>query len=82
LQQKRRLSEEDERLEAKRSIEESRQIEDIKASLAAEALAVLREEAIQFVDREHGTPKYGRETLIQIKLNELIRVRFLSSSIE
>ena len=82
LQQQKRLTEEEERLEAKRSIEESRQIELIKASLATEALAALREEALQFVDNEHGTPKYGRETLIQIKLNELIRVRFLSSSTE
>jgi hypothetical protein len=79
-QQKRRLSEEEEYLAARRSNDENKQIEAIKTSLATETLTALRDEAARLVDSEHGVLKYGRETLIQIKLNELIRVRFLTSN--
>jgi predicted transcriptional regulator len=81
-QQKRRLSREDEYHSVKRSNEEAKQIEAIKTSLTTELLTALRDEAARLVDSEHGVPKYGRETLVLIKLNELIRLRFLTSDTE
>ena len=79
VQQKRRLAGEEEQQAATRSNEEAKQIESIKTSLTTETLTTLRDEAARLVDQEHGVPKYGRDTLIQIKLNELIRMRFLTS---
>jgi hypothetical protein len=79
VQQKRRLAGEEEHQAATRSNEEAKQIESIKTSLTTETLTTLRDEAARLVDQEHEVPKYGRDTLIQIKLNELIRMRFLTS---
>ncbi len=72
------MADEQERLTEQWLTEQGKQIEEIKASLDPEELTVLNEEAAQLVEREHGALKFGRETLTpQIKLSELIRVRYL-----
>jgi len=77
VQEKKRMADEQERLTEQWLTEQGKQIEEIKASLDPEELTVLNEETAQLVEREHGALKFGRETLTQIKLSELIRVRYL-----
>ena len=79
-QEAKRIAVEQERLAQQRVSEEGKQIEEIKASLDPEELKVLNEKASQLIELEHGTLKFGRETLIQIKLNELIRRRYLEEA--
>lgn len=76
-QEKKRRIEEQELNAQQRLIEQEKKLEKIKAGLNPEELKVLHEKASQIIEVEHGGVKFGRETLIQIKLNELIREQYL-----
>ena len=56
---------------------EQAKLAEIQASLAPEALATLQQEATQLVEKEYGPQVPGRNTLIRIKLTELLRERYL-----
>jgi hypothetical protein len=70
---------ESKRLEEKRREEQGKEIDEVKASLSQEEVATLYQEASRLVENEHGQVRFGKETLIQIKVRELIRVRYLQS---
>jgi hypothetical protein len=65
------------RLEERRLEEQGKQIDEMKASLSQKEFDTLYQEASRLVENEHGPIRFGRETLIQIKVRELIRVRYL-----
>ena len=67
---------ESKRLEEKRLEEQGKQIDEVKASLAQEEVDILYQEASRLVEQEHGQVRFGRETLVQIKVRELIRARY------
>jgi len=70
---------ESKRLEEKRREEQGKEIDEVKASLSQEEVATLYQEASRLVENEHGQVRFGKETLIQIKVRELIRARYLQS---
>ena len=60
-----------------RTREENQQIEEIQASLSTETLEALRQEATQCVAQEYGKVEFGEQTLIRLKMEELIRERYV-----
>ena len=52
--------------------QQQERIEAAKASLSPSALAALREEAERCVDQEHPDIKFGRDTLVRLKLEDLL----------
>jgi hypothetical protein len=58
--------------------EERQQIEDAKALLPPEALEGLYREAKHLIEEESPGLKFGKELMIRIKLNELVKLRYLS----
>jgi hypothetical protein len=58
--------------------QEQERIEATKASLSPSALAALREEAEHCVDQEHPNIKFGRDTLVRLKLEDLLIKQYLS----
>ena len=62
--------------------QQQQRIEAVKASLSQEALAALHEEAERCVDQEHPHIKFGRDTLVRLKLEELIINQYLSQPSE
>jgi hypothetical protein len=62
--------------------QQQERIEAAKASLSPSALAALREEAEQCVDQEHPTIKFGRDTLVRLKLEDLLIKQYLSQPSE
>jgi hypothetical protein len=58
--------------------QQQERIEAVKASLSPSALAALREEAERYVDQEHPHIKLGRDTLVRLKLEDLIINQYLS----
>jgi hypothetical protein len=60
-----------------RTREENQQIEEVQASLSAETLEVLRQEAGQRVAQEYGKVEFGQQTLIRLKMEEMIRERYV-----
>src|SRR5207247_9442120 len=64
-------------LEEKRLEEEGKRIDEVKASLSAEELDAISQEASQLIEQEHGLVRFGRETLIQLKVRDRIRARYL-----
>jgi Helix-turn-helix domain len=68
------------RLEEKRIEEQEKQIDEVKASLSQEEFDTLYQKASHLVENEHGQVRFGKETLIQIKVRELIRARYLQSA--
>jgi hypothetical protein len=79
-----RESKEDQRRQQQERDEAQQQerIEAAKASLSPSALAALREEAEQCVDQEHPTIKFGRDTLVRLKLEDLLIKQYLSQPSE
>jgi len=69
---------ESQRLEERRLEEEGRQIDEVIASLSPEALDLLDSDARRLVESENGQVRFGKQTLVQIKMRELIRARYLS----
>jgi hypothetical protein len=60
-----------------RTREENQQIEEAQASLSAETLEALRQEATQLVAQEYGKVEFGKQTLIRLKMEEMIRERYV-----
>jgi hypothetical protein len=58
-------------------VQRLRRIEEAKASLPPGRLAELREEAQQLVKQEHSNLRFGEDILIQLKVDELIGMRYL-----
>jgi hypothetical protein len=65
------------RLEQQRMEEERQQIEEVKTSLPAEMLEGLYQEARQLIEEESPHLKFGKDLMIQVKLNELVKLRYL-----
>jgi hypothetical protein len=57
--------------------EENQQIEEVQASLPPETLEALRQEATKLVAQEYGKVEFGEQTLIRLKMEELIRERYV-----
>jgi hypothetical protein len=57
--------------------EEDQQLEDIQASFSTETLERLRQEATQLIVQEYGKVQFGEQTLIRLKMEELIRERYI-----
>lgn len=70
---------ESQRLEEQRLEEERRQIDEVIGSLSPEALDLLNSDARRLVESENGQVRFGKQTLVQIKIRELIRARYLAS---
>jgi len=60
--------------------EERHQIEEAKALLPPDILEGLYHEAKLFIEEESPGLKFGKELMIQVKLNELVKLRYLSSA--
>ena|GEM_PF-1588350 len=58
--------------------QQQERLEGVLASLPPGTLAALREEAERSVDQEHPHIKFGRDTLVRLKLEDLIINRYLS----
>src|SRR5262249_46992517 len=61
------------KLQERQTKEENQQLEEIQASLSAEILEGLRQEATEFIAQEYGKVEFGEQTLIRLKMEELIR---------
>lgn len=72
----RRVEEERKTNEERKTIEEGRKIDEIKTSLTQHELDLLTE-ARQLVENEQGNVRFGKETLVQLRIRQLIRERFL-----
>jgi Helix-turn-helix domain len=64
--------------ERQRLGEERQQIEEVKASLPQGTLEELYQEAARLVEQESPNLKFGKDLIIRIKLNELVKLRYLS----
>jgi len=62
--------------------QQQERIEAAKASLSPSALAAFREEAERCVDQEHPNIKFGRDTLVRLKLEDLLIKQYLSQPSE
>jgi len=67
------------RLQERQQEDEEKRIDEIRRSLPADEMEKLSLEATQMVAEEHGNLRFGRETLIQIKIRELIRRKHIIS---
>ena len=65
------------RAQEQRTREENQQIEEVQASLSSETLEALRQEATQLVAQEYGKVEFGEQTLIRLKMEEMIRERYV-----
>jgi hypothetical protein len=63
--------------EHQRMEEERQQIEDAKALLPAETLEELYQEAKHLIEHESPSLKFGKDLMIRVKLNELVKQRYL-----
>jgi hypothetical protein len=68
---------EQQRAEQQRMEEERQQIEEVKASLLPETLEGLHQEATHLIEQESPGLKFGKDLMIRVKLNELIKLRYL-----
>jgi hypothetical protein len=71
---------EQQRAEHQRMEEERHQIEEAKTLLPQETLEGLYQEARHLIEEESPGLKFGKELMIQVKLNELVKLRYLSSA--
>ena len=67
------------RLKERKQEQQEKRIDEIRGSLSSDEIEKLTLEASQLVADEHGNLRFGRETLIQIKIRELIRRRHIVS---
>ena len=65
------------KVQEQRTKEEDQQLEDLQTSLPAETLEGLRQEATQLIAQEYGKVQFGEQTLIRLKMEELIRERYV-----
>jgi len=68
----------DREAERQRLGEERQQIEEVKASLPRGTLEELYQEAARFAEQESPNLKFGKDLIIRIKLDELVKLRYLS----
>lgn len=68
---------EDQHAEQQRMEEERQQIEEVKASLPPETLNGLYQEAKHLIEQESPTLKFGKDLMTRVKLNELVKLRYL-----
>jgi Helix-turn-helix domain len=66
------------RAEQRQREEERRQIEEVKTSLPPETIEELSREAKQLVEQESPHLKFGKDLMVRIKLNELVKLRYLT----
>jgi hypothetical protein len=76
MEQQRRAAITQRKEQEQRTKEENQQLEEIQASLSADILEGLRQEATQFIAQEYGKVEFGEQTLIRLKMEELIRERY------
>jgi hypothetical protein len=65
------------RAEQQRMEEERQQIEEAKALLSPEILEGLFQEATRLIEQESPGLKFGKDLMIRVKLNELVKLRYL-----
>ena len=65
------------RAEHQRVEEERQEIEDAKALLSPETLEGLYQEAERLVEQESPRLKFGKDLMVRVRLNELIKQRYL-----
>ena len=65
------------KVQEQRTKVEDQQLEDIQASLSTETLERLRQEATQLIAQEYGKVQFGEQTLIRLKMEEMIRERYI-----
>jgi hypothetical protein len=63
--------------EQQRMEEERQQIEEAKAILPPETLEGLYQEAKRVIEQESPGLKFGKDLMIRVKLNELVKLRYL-----
>jgi hypothetical protein len=68
---------EQQRAEHQRMEEERQQIEEAKALLSPEILEELYQEAKRLIEHENPGLKFGKDLMIRVKLNELVKLRYL-----
>jgi Helix-turn-helix domain len=78
LEQQQDHEAERQRAERQRLEEERQQIEEVKASLPRGTLEELYQEAARLVEQESPNLKLGKDLITRMKLNELIKLRYLS----
>jgi hypothetical protein len=78
FEQQQRHEAEHQRTERQRLEEERQQIEEVKALLPQGTLEELYQEAAYLVEQESPNLKFGKGLIIRIKLNELVKLRYLS----
>jgi Helix-turn-helix domain len=71
---------EQQRAEHQRMEEERHQIEEAKALLPPGILEGLYQEARHLIEEESPGLRFGKELMIRVKLNELVKLRYLSSA--
>ena len=77
LEQQRHTEITQRKAQEQRTREENQQIEEVQASLPAETLKALRQEATEYIAQEYGKVEFGEQTLIRLKMEELIRERYV-----
>jgi len=80
VQHRLKVEEERRRAEEQQIERERKRIEEVKASLPPEKLEELRQEALELLEREKVNLELGRETLLRLKVDELITAKYLSQS--
>jgi hypothetical protein len=66
------------RAEHQRMEEERQQIEEAKALLPPETLDGLHQEAKRLIENENPGLKFGKDLMIRVKLNDLVKQRYVS----
>jgi hypothetical protein len=74
------VDEEKDREQRQQLEEEQQQIEEVKTSLAPKLFAELREEARRLIKQENPNIRFGENILIQLKIDELVKNRYLSNT--
>ncbi len=77
IERRRQAEEERRRAEQRQIAEEQRKLAEARASLSAEELEALRHEALKILREEKANLEFGQEALIRLKVEELIRERYL-----
>jgi hypothetical protein len=78
LEQRQARDGERQRAERQQMLEERQRIEEVKASLPPETIEELYRDATRVVEQESPTLKLGKDLMVQLKLNELVKLQYLS----
>jgi hypothetical protein len=77
LDQEQARAAEHQRAEHQRMEEERQQIEEAKALLSPETLEGLHQEAKRLIEHENPSLKFGKDLMVRVKLDELVKLRHL-----